>query len=590
MSDIIDVNRFVEAQEGVYPVALRELQEGRKRSHWMWYIFPQLKHLGRSGNAKFFGISGLEEAEVYLQHRVLGQRLRKVSETILNLPGNDAIAIFGGTDARKLRSSMTLFDMVSADDIFARVIDKYFDGRRDKRTINIIMKEKFTPENIETLEQREIFVFGSNLSGYHVGGAAKVAVKKFGAVYGQAEGLQGRSYAIPTEVPSIEELRCHVNKFIDFARKKVDMIFLVTQLGCGEAGFKPYDVALLFLDAYEMDNVVLPELFVEIIKTHPRYLGIPMNSWNSRVDFLDKLSALDKTILPKKNKMSKIFADTFFNTVQIVNSGFYITENGREVHLPTSWRMERDTVFYTEKISVNNVPALSVQTKVSVVDRDCLKAAMDLKREGYNPAVLNMANLYNPGGGVLHGSRAQEESIFRRTNLFRSLYQFAPYASKFGVTKADRQYPLDINYGGIYSPDVIYFRDSEKQGCKLLETPQYVSVISVAAVDSPELDGYGEVDDETLEIIQNKIRTIFRLGLRHRHDSLVLGAWGCGAFRNPPQLIARLFHEIMHEKEFENKYRKVVFAIIEDQNSKSAHNPNGNRRPFIEEFTKEMHV
>lgn len=133
-----DLNRFLEAQNGVYPIALKELQEGRKRSHWMWYIFPQLKNLGNSYNAKYYGISGIEEAVAYLQHPILGQRLREVTSIILNLSGNDAEAIFGCIDAMKLRSSMTLFDVVSPNDIFAQIIDKYFNGQSDNRTISTI--------------------------------------------------------------------------------------------------------------------------------------------------------------------------------------------------------------------------------------------------------------------------------------------------------------------------------------------------------------------------------------------------------------------------------------------------------------------
>lgn len=133
-----NLDRFVEAQEYSYPIALGELREGRKRSHWMWYIFPQLKYLGHSYNSQFYGISGIEEATVYLQHPVLGPRLREVSEAILNLPTTDPREVFGGIDALKLRSSMTLFDRTSPDDIFSRVLDKYFSSRRDPRTLKIL--------------------------------------------------------------------------------------------------------------------------------------------------------------------------------------------------------------------------------------------------------------------------------------------------------------------------------------------------------------------------------------------------------------------------------------------------------------------
>lgn len=126
------------AQENIYPIALQELQNGRKRSLWMWYIFPQLKGLGHSYNSSFYGISDSEEALAYLEHPILGHRLREVSMTILNLPTNNAVAVFGNIDSCKLKSSMTLFDFVSPNDIFARILDKYFNGQRDKKTIYIL--------------------------------------------------------------------------------------------------------------------------------------------------------------------------------------------------------------------------------------------------------------------------------------------------------------------------------------------------------------------------------------------------------------------------------------------------------------------
>jgi hypothetical protein len=127
-----------EGKRRSYSVMHKELKEGRKRSHWMWYIFPQLKHLGHSYNSKFYGISGLEEAYAYLEHPVLGQRLREITETILGLSTNNAREVFGGVDSLKLCSSMTLFDSASPNDVFARLIEKYFKGNRDVKTLNIL--------------------------------------------------------------------------------------------------------------------------------------------------------------------------------------------------------------------------------------------------------------------------------------------------------------------------------------------------------------------------------------------------------------------------------------------------------------------
>ena len=132
--DRFNIRRFLDAQEGVYAIALQELRDGRKRSHWMWYIFPQLKHLGHSSNSKYYGLSGIEEARAYLGDPVLAYRLREVCGAILSLPIDDAKEVLGGIDSRKLRSSMTLFDMVSPNDVFADVLNKFFDGRKDRRT------------------------------------------------------------------------------------------------------------------------------------------------------------------------------------------------------------------------------------------------------------------------------------------------------------------------------------------------------------------------------------------------------------------------------------------------------------------------
>ena len=106
----------------------------------------------------------------------------------------------------------------------------------------------------------------------------------------------------------------------------------------------------------------------------------------------------------------------------------------------------------------------------------------------------------------------------------------------------------------------------------------------IAVMNRPDLTADGMIVDHHVEPIKNKIRTIFRLGLIHRHDSLVLGALGCGAFCNPPRHVARLFHEVMEEQEFKNRYRRILFAILDDHNAHQRHNPEGNFKPFVEEF------
>lgn len=127
-------------------------------------------------------------------------------------------------------------------------------------------RPKFTPENIESLASDEVFVFGSNLAGNHAGGAARMAKLKFGAILGQGVGLQGKSYAIPTMQGGVETIVPYVDDFIKYAEQNQDAFFYVTRIGCGIAGFKDEEIALLFQKAVNLNNVCLPESFVRILK------------------------------------------------------------------------------------------------------------------------------------------------------------------------------------------------------------------------------------------------------------------------------------------------------------------------------------
>ena len=133
-----DLSRFLEAQELGYPIAREELISGQKCSHWMWYIFPQLRGLGSSAISQFYGITSLDEAREYLAHPLLGQRLRELTQILLGLEECQAEQIFGEIDVLKLFSSLTLFDIVEPCRDFSRLLDKFFDGRRDTRTEAIL--------------------------------------------------------------------------------------------------------------------------------------------------------------------------------------------------------------------------------------------------------------------------------------------------------------------------------------------------------------------------------------------------------------------------------------------------------------------
>jgi uncharacterized protein (DUF1810 family) len=134
-----DLNRFVQAQEGDYAQALAEVRAGRKRSHWMWYVFPQIEGLGFSATTRLYSIKSLEEARAYLAHPVLGPRLAEIAEAAVRVEGRSAYEVFGTPDDMKLKSCATLFAHVSpAGSVFHRLLDKYFAGERDERTVRLI--------------------------------------------------------------------------------------------------------------------------------------------------------------------------------------------------------------------------------------------------------------------------------------------------------------------------------------------------------------------------------------------------------------------------------------------------------------------
>ncbi len=140
-SDSYGLSRFLNAQEGVYDRALDEVRSGLKRSHWMWYIFPQIDGLGFSSTTRHYAIKSLEEARQYLGHPVLGARLKESAEAVMSVQGKSASDIFGYPDDMKLQSSMTLFALVSEPgSVFERVLEKYYQGKRDARTLQIVGK------------------------------------------------------------------------------------------------------------------------------------------------------------------------------------------------------------------------------------------------------------------------------------------------------------------------------------------------------------------------------------------------------------------------------------------------------------------
>lgn len=443
-------------------------------------------------------------------------------------------------------------------------------------------KLEYTPDRITVLNPGEVFVFGSNLAGHHGGGAAHYAHRHFGAVWGVGEGLRGQSYAIPTMFSTAAEIQPYVDKFTEFAAEHPELYFLVTPIGCGIAGWQPAAIAPFFKKARTLPNVVLPKSFLDVLGP----VQSPLPSWNVQ-SFINRMAHCVFGMVHGDNEARKFMRvlrkEAFQNTVSIVGRGRYVggeQPDTQAVRLDDDAPMMHSTIVVDQPFSMGAVPARALTTSFSVVNDDCFNVAALHVREGYLPAVHNFASRQTPGGGVHRGSMAQEECIFVRTDAYRSLYQFTdnPEIREFLASTGQddivgsrpERYPLDRNYGGIYTPGVTVFRHDEEHGYALMTEPFKIGLVTVAAIKNPQLDAAGNMNDECVEGTLHKIRTTLRLALRGGHDSLVLGAFGCGVYNNPPAQMARLFRQVFDESEFKNKFRLVTFAILDPMGQKLA--------------------
>jgi len=271
------------------------------------------------------------------------------------------------------------------------------------------------------------------------------------------------------------------------------------------------------------------------------------------------------------------YKTVYDNNRKVFHDWGYRTEDGEFVSLGDKAAFLAGTKVYSRPFVLGAVKKPSDEFETDCVNADCAEVAKGLIDGGYNPAILNLASRYHACGGYDSGAGAQEESLCRVSTLSQSLYQFFD-PSRRCVREAEvaprgNAYPLDINFGGIYSPDVTFFRHGPTEGFEFRKEPFRCGVITVAALSFREstryvneelkykaADGGFTPDGDAIQM--NKIRTVFRIALANGHDSIVLGAFGCGAFQLPPEAVAEQFSRVLDEPEFECCFRAVVFAIL----------------------------
>ena len=270
------------------------------------------------------------------------------------------------------------------------------------------------------------------------------------------------------------------------------------------------------------------------------------------------------------------------NDLAVYREGGYTTESGKDVSLEADVRSMLDgTRVYDSSFTLPSLPDVPGGTETGVGNVDCIALGDNAVRHGFNPVILNFSGIDRPNGMVAKGYKAQEESICRRSNLAQSLSQYytKEWAEAVHVLHKGNRYPLDSLHGCVYSPGVTVFRTGEFLGSALLEEPFRLAFISTGAIKKRDVNDFGEEDTR---ITRERIRTVFRVGLDRGHDSLILGAWGCGAFKNPVDVMASLFKEVGEEPEFRNRYRAVWFACMEKAGKKDP--AKGKFAPFYNQF------
>ncbi len=294
----------------------------------------------------------------------------------------------------------------------------------------------------------------------------------------------------------------------------------------------------------------------------------------------------------KKRVMEAVYK----SNMAIFRDWGYRLPSGGIVGLGDRQALLNGTKVYSREFSVADAPCLMGETKTGCVNADCVDVAKGLLDRRLNPAILNLASRRHPCGGYDRGMSAQEETLCRLSTLSQSLYQY--YDPKYKcvrdaeVPHKFNAYPLEMRFGGIYSPGVTFFRKNWREGFAFREDPFTCAVISVAALSFREPNRYcneerrymspeGGFTTEGDSIQLDKIRTICRIALKNGHDSIVLGAFGCGVNLLPCNAVADQFRRVFGEPEFDRKFRVLVFAMLEGRgNARRPVEENGKFGPF----------
>lgn len=279
-------------------------------------------------------------------------------------------------------------------------------------------------------------------------------------------------------------------------------------------------------------------------------------------------------------------------TIQLIDRGYYVAQGivlqpeEKKIFLQSGDKLYEKSECINNKTSVVDIPSKELTTRIVVINQDCLEAAQEQVENHHKVAVVNFASHDNPGGNCDRGTNGQEEDLCYRSELAGFMRD-----QLLGVS-ADRKqfYPLEGHSECqdhlIHTPDVLVFRASRVNLYAFLDKPFRIGVLTSAAPVKPALSGLEVVDyakEEDKERVKVLIITQLYAAYVKGYDTVILGAFGCGSYKNPPQAVAKLYKEVINSF-FKRTFKQIIFAILDDSSSHGSHNPTGNFKPFEECF------
>lgn len=290
--------------------------------------------------------------------------------------------------------------------------------------------------------------------------------------------------------------------------------------------------------------------------------------------------------IKKENWTDRKRIKVYQKTMDAIHQGYYFNSKNLKVSLSDGNTLHSQSAFVPATKTTAHVQR-RFETHFKVINQDCLEMARDFTALGEKVALINFASPIEPGGGFSEGTSGQEEHICYRTELSGFMEN---QIDRFTNDQGGCYFPLNTpsrSGGLIHTPNVQVFRASQKEGFRFLDHPFKIGVLTSPAPVRPPLktthSGIGFAKEETRDDMYILIRTQLQAAYTNGYNSLVLGAFGCGAFRNPPEAVARIYHELF-SSEFSGVFNYVGFAILDDS-ERETHNPRGNIRPFQELFT-----